>query len=147
MITQFVKVKRLLPSAILPTYAHHGDAGFDLSAAGIDGNRLVIPAGERVLVGTGLAFEIPFGYEMQIRPRSGLAANHGITVLNAPGTIDHRYRKEVKVILHNASNAEIELFDGDRIAQGVLAPVYKALFEEVDAIEETDRGGFGSTGR
>lgn len=140
-----IRVKRL-PHApeVLPAYATAGAAGFDLLAAE---NAEVWP-GHRCLIRTGLCFEIPLGMEMQVRPRSGLAAKHGITVLNAPGTIDSDFRGEVAVILLNTSELMFEVRRGDRIAQGVIAPVHRAAFVEVEELSDTARGagGFGSTG-
>ena len=109
---------------------------------------IVLNPGERKLIATGLAFEIEYGYEVQIRPRSGLAFKHGITVLNTPGTIDSDYRGEIKVLLINHSNEKFEIKKGDRIAQAVVAPVIQAKIVEVDELSDTARGesGFGSTG-
>lgn len=126
-------------------YATDDSAGFDIRAAISDeqwglSKQLTIP--------TGLKLEIPKGYELQIRPRSGLAAKHGITVLNSPGTIDSDYRGEIKVILINHSNDVYVINNGDRIAQGVFAPIIQAQFNAVNELSETERGegGFGSTG-
>ncbi len=123
-------------------------AGADLAAAIPDGDILTIGAGERVLVPTGFALAIPPGYEGQVRPRSGLAANHGVTVLNAPGTIDADYRGEVKVILVNHGGEPFAIARGMRIAQLVIAPVTVADFVAVAELSDTERGagGFGSTG-
>ena len=128
-----------------PTYATDGAAGLDVVAA----EALTLQPGARHAVATGFAIAIPEGYEVQVRPRSGLALKHGITCLNTPGTIDHDYRGEVKVILANLGNDPFEVKRGERIAQLVPAPVLKAAFREVIALTETDRGagGFGSTGR
>jgi dUTP pyrophosphatase len=128
-----------------PTYATDGAAGLDVVAA----EALTLQPGARHAVATGFAIAIPEGYEVQVRPRSGLALKHGITCLNTPGTIDHDYRGEVKVILANLGNEPFEVKRGERIAQLVPAPVLKAAFREVIALTETDRGagGFGSTGR
>lgn len=133
--------------AVLPAFATAGAAGADIRAALAE--PLTLMPGSRALVPTGLAFEIPAGYEVQVRPRSGLAANHGVTVLNAPGTIDSDYRGEVKVILVNLGDAPLTIGNGDRIAQLVVAPVVTAIFEARETLEETGRGtgGFGSTGR
>ncbi|MFC3230855.1 dUTP diphosphatase [Marinibaculum pumilum] len=130
----------------LPAYATAGAAGMDLMAA-IDGP-LSLPAGGRAMVPTGLAIALPDGFEAQVRPRSGLAARHGVTVLNAPGTIDADYRGEIKVLLVNLGEAAVELQPGDRIAQLVVAPVTRATWSEQDALPDTARGGggFGSTG-
>lgn len=128
----------------LPAYATEGAAGMDLLSA----RDMTLPSGGRALVPTGLAMAIPEGFEMQVRPRSGLALKHGITVLNAPGTVDSDYRGEVGVILLNTSDAPFAIARGDRIAQAVFAPVTRAAFEEVVVLPETRRGtgGFGSTG-
>lgn len=129
----------------LPEYATHGAAGLDLRAAADH----VLAPGERALVGTGFAIALPPSCEGQIRPRSGLAARHGITVLNAPGTVDADYRGEVKVLLINLGNEPVEIAAGDRIAQLVVAPVSRLELVEVEVLPETVRGtgGFGSTGR
>jgi len=126
-----------------------GAAGVDLPAALASGTELVLAPGERTLVPTGFSIALPEGYEAQIRPRSGLAARHGITVLNAPGTIDADYRGEVKVILINHGAEPFAIRRGDRIAQMVVAPVVAVQFAEVEALDETERGtgGHGSTGR
>ncbi len=131
----------------LPTYATAGAAGADLLAA-VDGELWIEP-GARALVPTGLVVAVPEGYEAQVRPRSGLALHHGIVLPNAPGTIDADYRGELKVILLNAGSAPFAVRRGDRIAQLVLAPVERAVFEEVASLDETTRGagGFGHTGR
>jgi len=142
-----VKIKRIHGNKNpIPKYQTEGSAGFDLTAC-IDNNRIIC-AGDTEIIPTGFIFEIPNGYEMQIRPRSGLAAKFGITVLNSPGTIDSDYRGEVKVILTNLSNCYFEIKNGDRIAQGVICPVIQAELIEVDELTKTEReqGGFGSTG-
>jgi len=110
---------------------------------------LQLAPGERALVPTGLAMALPAGFEAQVRPRSGLAAKHGVTVLNTPGTIDADYRGEVKVILINLGDAPFDITRGERIAQMVIAPVLQAVIAEVETLSETQRGtgGFGSTGR
>ncbi|HGG63803.1 MAG TPA: dUTP diphosphatase [Rhodobacteraceae bacterium] len=135
----------------LPSYETAGAAGADLRANFPEGERggLVIEAGARVLVPTGLRLEIPQGYEVQIRPRSGLALKHGITLPNSPGTIDSDYRGPLGVILLNAGDQPFTVNHGDRIAQMVVAPVVQARFELVSELGETVRGegGFGSTGR
>lgn len=134
-----------------PEYAKDGDSGFDLRA-NLD-NPITLHTLERAIVPTGLFFELPLGFEIQVRPRSGLAANHGITVLNTPGTLDSGYRGELKIILVNLSNQPYTVNHGDRIAQAVFAAVIgKQLinFEKVDKINnDTDRGagGLGSTGK
>jgi len=129
----------------VPSYATDGAAGLDVVAA----EELMLAPGQRHAVATGFAIAIPPGYEVQVRPRSGLALKHGITCLNTPGTIDEDYRGEVKVILANLGNEPFAVKRGERIAQLVPAPVVKAEFREVDALGETQRGagGFGSTGR
>jgi dUTP pyrophosphatase len=128
----------------LPQYATEAAAGLDITAA----EELTLAPGERHAVATGFAIEIPHGYEVQVRPRSGLAIKHGITCLNTPGTIDSDYRGEVKVILINLGTQPFPVRRGDRIAQLVPAPVLRAHFTEVHMLEDTARGtgGFGSTG-
>ena len=129
----------------LPSYATPGAAGMDVVAA----ESLTLAPGARHAVATGFAVAIPPGYEVQVRPRSGLALKHGITCLNTPGTIDSDYRGEVKVILANLGSEPFEVRRGERIAQLVPAPVLDADFREVEALSETARGagGFGSTGQ
>ena len=129
----------------IPSYATDGAAGLDVVAA----EDVTLGPGERHAVATGFSIAIPAGFEVQVRPRSGLALRHGITCLNTPGTIDHDYRGEVKVILANLGSEPFEVRRGERIAQLVPAPVQKAAFREVEALGETSRGagGFGSTGR
>jgi len=129
----------------LPAYASSGAAGLDVVAA----ETLTLVPGQRHAVSTGFAIAIPEGYEVQVRPRSGLALKHGITCLNTPGTIDSDYRGEVKVILANLGDADFEIVRGERIAQLVPALVQRAIFTEVASLDETQRGagGFGSTGR
>ena len=143
-----IRVRRLphadgLP---LPAYATAGAAGMDLVAAVTE--RLVLPAGGRALVPTGLAIALPPGHELQIRPRSGLALRHGIVLPNSPATIDEDYRGELQVILMNAGDAPFTVERGMRIAQAVLAPVVRAVWEEAAELDGTARGsgGFGSTG-
>jgi dUTP pyrophosphatase len=130
----------------LPAYETAQSAGMDLAAA-IDAPMTLSP-GERAMIPTGLAIALPAGYEAQVRPRSGLAAKNGVTVLNTPGTVDADYRGEVKVILINLGDVPFEIERGMRIAQMVIAPVTQAGFTEVDELPETARGsgGFGSTG-
>jgi dUTP pyrophosphatase len=141
-----IRVKRLDHGAGLPmpAYATSGAAGMDISAA----ESLTLRAGKRHAVATGFAFAIPDGYEVQVRPRSGLALKHGITCLNTPGTIDSDYRGEVKVILANLGDEDFVIHTGDRIAQLVVAPVTQGIMVEVEALDDTERGtgGFGSTG-
>lgn len=142
MTLRFMRIHR---DAVLPAYAHPSDAGMDIRSV----EDLVIPAGGRALVHTGLVMMLPPKYEAQVRPRSGLALKYGVTVLNTPGTIDSGYRGEVGVILANFGDADFEVKKGDRIAQIVVAPVTKARIYEVDYVDDTDRGkgGFGSSGR
>jgi len=140
---------RRLPAARdlpLPTQASPGSAGLDLRAA-VDGE-LVLRPGERLLVPTGIVLEIPPGWEGQVRPRSGLALRHGLSIVNAPGTIDSDYRGEVGVILINLGDAPCTLKRGDRIAQLVISRVEPVEWEEADTLEDSGRGGggFGSTG-
>ena len=139
-----VKVLRTDPAAQLPTYAHPGDAGMDVRSV----EEVALAPGARALVHTGLVLELPPGAEAQVRPRSGLALKHGVTVLNAPGTIDAGYRGEVGVILINLGAEPFVVEKGMKIAQLVVAPVAPAEIVEVSAVNATDRGagGFGSTG-
>lgn len=132
----------------LPAYATIGAAGMDLHAALAAENPLLLRPGERQLVPLGLVMEIPLGFEVQIRPRSGLAFKHGITCLNSPGTIDSDYRGEVKVLLINLGNQDFVIERGMRIAQMVIAPVVQLPLIEVTHLTDTARGGagFGSTG-
>lgn len=140
-----IKIKKIDSSAVIPEYQTSQAAGFDLHALG----GYTIEPGERVLVGTGLAMAFDKGYELQIRPRSGLAYKNGITVLNTPGTIDSDYRGEIKVLLMNHSNEIFKIEAGERIAQGVLKAVIQADIIIVDELADTERGigGFGSTGK
>ncbi|MBO6582935.1 MAG: dUTP diphosphatase [Hyphomonas sp.] len=133
----------------LPAYETIGSAGMDVRAAVSQEDPILLQAGERAMIPTGLSVAIPQGYEIQVRPRSGLAAKHGLTCLNTPGTIDSDYRGEIKVILINLGQDAFTIQRGERIAQLVLAPVTQLAWMEVDALDETDRGagGFGSTGR
>ena len=148
LMTVNVRVRRLphaegLP---LPVYATGGAAGADLRAA-VDSD-IVIEPGTRCAVPTGLVLEIPNGFEAQVRPRSGLAIRQGLTIVNAPGTIDSDYRGELKVLLVNLGAESIVIARGDRVAQMVVAPVTRAAFVEADDLTASDRGsgGFGSTG-
>ncbi|WBH17014.1 dUTP diphosphatase [Sphingomonas radiodurans] len=129
----------------LPVYATAGAAGMDVVAA----EDVTIAPGARHAVATGFAMAIPAGFEVQVRPRSGLALKHGVTCLNTPGTIDSDYRGEVKVILANLGDVDFVVARGDRIAQLVPAPVQRATLDECDGLDDTERGqgGFGSTGR
>ncbi|MFD2238774.1 dUTP diphosphatase [Aureimonas populi] len=131
----------------LPAYQTAGAAGADIRAAVEE--PLVLAPLARALVPTGLVFDIPEGFEVQVRPRSGLAARHGVSLLNTPGTVDSDYRGEVKVILVNLSADPFTVSRGERIAQIVIAPVVRAVFEEAEAVSASERGagGFGSTGR
>lgn len=148
-----VSVKKLShydESFPLPSYESTGAAGADVRASLGLGESLLIKPGERVLVPTGLSMEIPFGYEVQVRPRSGLSFKTGLMVLNSPGTIDSDYRGEVKIILGNLSNKDEVINHGDRVAQLVLAPVTQAHYVESESeLSSTERGsgGFGSTGK
>ena len=133
----------------LPAYETTGSAGMDLRAAVPEGEPMTLKPGARAMVPTGMCWAIPQGYEVQIRPRSGLAAKAGVTCLNTPGTIDSDYRGEVKVILINLGEDDVVIRRGDRIAQMVAAPVAQAGWIEVDSLDDTARGagGFGSTGQ
>lgn len=141
-----IRVKRLNHGAglAMPAYATSGAAGMDICTA----ESLLLRTGKRHAVATGFAFAIPDGFEVQVRPRSGLALNHGITCLNTPGTIDCDYRGEIKIILANLGDEDFQINRGDRIAQLVVAPVTQAAMIEVETIDATARGagGFGSTG-
>ena len=153
-----VKIKKLKENAIIPKYQTAGAAGFDFHSAeegseyalGVKlENGVMLKPGEVKLISTGLSVEIPPGYELQVRPRSGLAIKNKITVLNSPGTVDSDYRGEIKIILYNAGDQPYLIAKGERIAQGVISPVIQAVFTEVDNLSNTERnsGGFGSTGR
>ena len=141
-----ILIKRLSKEAALPKYETEGSSGLDLAAC-VDKN-IEIKPGKSEIIPTGLAVSIPQNFEIQIRPRSGLAAKSQISVLNTPGTIDADYRGELKVILINLSDKSFIVEKGLRIAQMVLCPVMKAKFKEVESLEDTKRGssGFGSTG-
>lgn len=141
-----VLIKRLDPGVPLPAYAHSGDAGADLTAA----EDVELAPGQRMLVRTGLAIALPAGYAAFVHPRSGLAARHGVTLVNAPGTIDAGYRGEIKVTLLNTDTEQSVSFRrGDRIAQLVIQRVERAVFHEAQVLPGSARGdgGFGSTGR
>lgn len=145
-----LKVLKLRDSAVIPHYASEGAAGLDLSAD-IDAPVVLEPLG-RARIPTGLVIALPLGHEGQVRPRSGLAARHGVTVLNAPGTIDEDYRGELAVLLVNLGDSQVTIMPGDRIAQLVVVPVTHARIvscHDRDELGETSRGqgGFGSTGR
>lgn len=150
-MTVHVELKWLEHGRGLPLPRQHsaGAAGLDLAAALIEGETLELLPGRRALVPCGFAMALPAGYEGQVRPRSSLAARHGVTVLNAPGTIDADYRGEVKVILINHGDEPFTIRRGDRIAQLVVAPAMAVEMTAVEALDATERGegGFGSTGR
>lgn len=141
-----LRIKRLRPDAIMPAYATLGAAGLDLSVA--TDSPIELEPGRSVRVPTGIAIALPKGHEGQVRPRSGLASRHGITVLNAPGTIDEDYRGEVQVILIHHGKERHVFHHGDRVAQLVIVPVTRVALVEADELDETMRGkgGFGSTG-
>ena len=145
-----IKLKRLsedLSDVPLPYYATSGSAGMDIRAAVKD--EILIQPGKVELVPTNISFEIPLGYEIQVRPRSGLAANHSIGILNSPGTIDSDYRGEVKIILMNFGKEDFKISRGDRIAQLIVSKVYTAKIVEVKDLNTSNRGdgGFGHTGK
>lgn len=142
-----VQIKKLRPDAVVPSYMSALAAGLDLSAA-LD-EPIEIAVGKRVSIATGLALKLPEGYEAQVRPRSGLARNHGITLVNSPGTIDSDYVGEIIVLVINHGEQPVRIEPGQRIAQLVIAPVVQAELVEVDELPTTARGagGFGSTGR
>lgn len=139
-----IRIKKVHPNAQMPKYATLGSAGFDFTSV----EAVIINPEERVLVKTGLTVEFDADYELQVRPRSGLALKNGVTVLNSPGTIDSDYRGEIGIILINHGKLPFVVGVGDRIAQGIFTTVTKASLVEVKEVEETDRGsgGFGSTG-
>lgn len=141
-----IKIKRLSENAVLPQYATELSAGLDLHAV-LD-EPVTLRSLERKMIKTDLAIALPLGYEAQVRPRSGLAAKYGITVLNTPGTIDADYRGNICVILVNLSNEPFTINNGERIAQLVISKYERADWEEVEELDETERGnkGFGSTG-
>ena len=140
-----VTFKKLQPSATLPSYAHPGDAGMDVCAC----EGVTLQPGERRLIRTGLVMELPRGTEAQMRPRSGLALKHGVTLLNSPGTIDADYRGTVRLVVVNHGTAPVTIRRGQRLAQLVVARVERATLAVVDELPGTARGerGFGSTGR
>ena len=141
-----ILIKKLTKEVKLPNYKTVGSSGMDI-VANIN-NEITIQPGEKKLIPTGILIAIPNNYEVQIRPRSGLAIKNGISILNTPGTIDSDYRGEIKVILINLGKDTFKIKNGDRIAQMVLCPIVKAKFEEVDKLPNSlrGRGGFGSTG-
>lgn len=138
-----IKVKTL-ENAELPKYQSKGASGFDFHST----EEVIIDRDCTTTVGTGLRMAVPEGYELQVRPRSGLSLDTKLRVANSPGTIDSDYRGEIKIIIHNTGNRAYQINKGDRIAQGVVTPVIQADLEEVDELEETERAeeGFGSTG-
>lgn len=140
-----LKVKKIHEDAIIPNFAHPGDAGMDLFSV----DKLVVNPTESALVPTGICIELPKDTEAQVRPRSGLALKHSVTVLNSPGTIDEGYRGEIKVVLINHGKSPFIIEKGDKIAQMVVKPIYDIDILEVEALDESERGegGFGSTGR
>ncbi len=139
-----LKIKRLSQTATIPNYAHPGDAGIDLYAA----TSTTLEPGEAKLIATGIAVELPSGTEAQVRPRSGLALKHTVTVLNTPGTIDEGYRGEIGVVLINHGKARFDVHHGMKIAQLVVAPRLRVEISEVSQLSDAERGngGFGSTG-
>ena len=141
-----IQIKKLSNSVLIPKYETEGSSGMDIAAHITD--NIIINPGDKALVSTGFSMAIPRGYEIQIRPRSGLAAKKNITVLNTPGTIDADYRGEIKVILINLGKEKFIIENGDRIAQMVVCPVVQVNLEEVKELSGTERGtgGFGSTG-
>jgi len=141
-----VKVKKLHPQAIVPLYMTEHAAGMDLCTV-VD-EPFVLAPGERTLLPTGLAMEIPPGYEGQVRPRSGLALKKGLALVNSPGTIDADYRGEIGIIIINHGDEPVEIMPGDRVAQLIIAPVTRAVLVEVDGLNDSGRnsGGFGHTG-
>ena len=142
-----ILVKKFNKNIKLPTYKTSGSSGMDLVA--YIKNKITINPGKTALISTGIAVAIPKNYEIQIRPRSGLAVKKGISVLNTPGTVDSDYRGEIRIILINLSKKSFVIKSGDRIAQMVLCPVSKAKFKDVKSLTNTARGkgGFGSTGK
>lgn len=141
-----LKFKKIKPEAIIPKYQTTGASGFDLHSI----ENIPIPAGRTTTVGTGLAVQVPDGYELQVRPRSGLSRDTGLMIKNSPGTIDSDYRGEIKIIFYNTGERYGHYINyGDRIAQGVLVPIVQAEIEEVEELDETERqaNGFGSTGK
>lgn len=147
IVLKFKRIDESMSDIQLPEYQTEGAAGMDIRAA-ID-SVILVPKRGFVAVPTNLQVEIPWGFEIQVRPRSGLAFKNGIGILNAPGTIDEDYRGEIKVILFNFGNEDFEIKRGDRIAQLIIGKVYRANIEVADSLSDTDRGdgGFGSTGK
>lgn len=141
-----IQIKKISDKVLIPKYETSGSSGMDISA--FTKEDIIIEPGQKALIPTGFALSIPKGYEIQIRPRSGLAAKHNLSVLNTPGTIDSDYRGEIKVILMNFGKERFVVQNGARIAQMVMCPIIQAKLEVVKDLIETDRGdgGFGSTG-
>ncbi len=146
MNTVPIKLRKRHERAVVPRYNHEGDAGFDLHFSGEDA--VTLAPGMHRLMETGLEMELPLGFELQIRPRSGWAAKSAVTVLNAPGTIDSGYRGEILICLINLGREPVTVLPGQRIAQGVVCPVWHAQFEVTSELSQSERGsgGFGSTG-
>jgi dUTP pyrophosphatase len=141
-----VKIKKLHDDAVVPKYQTEGASGFDMHSI----KEYTVYAGQVLLVDTGIAFEIPSGYELQVRPRSGLSFKTPLRVANSPGTVDSDFRDSVKVIIENRSdNESYTIKKGERIAQGIICPVVQAQFVDTDTLSDTNRGigGFGSTGK
>jgi dUTP pyrophosphatase len=140
-----IKIKKVKAEAVIPTYSKYGDAGCDLYSL----EEFILQPGDICLVHTGIAIELPYGFEGQIRPRSGKAIKEGLTVVNSPGTVDAGYRDEIRVGMINVGNSLAYIGIGDRIAQLVIGPVFKANFVEVNELSDSDRGlgGFGHTGK
>jgi len=144
-----LKIVKLRSEVITPKYMTKGAAGFDVAAFWEDSCvSKILKAGDMLIVPTGLKLELPLGYEAQVRPRSGLAFNHGITIVNSPGTIDSDFRGEVKIALINLGKKDFEIKTGERIAQIIVSKIEQLEIEEVQSLSQTDRGegGFGSTG-
>lgn len=143
-MSETLLVKRLREGAVIPSYQTEGAAGFDLHSA----EGIIIEGGETAIIKTGLAFDIPKGFEMQIRPRSGISFKTPLIMKNGPGTIDSDYRGEVGIIMHNLSSEPFEVKAGERMAQGIVSPVVMVAFCEVEELSESARGtnGYGSTG-
>jgi len=141
-----IKIKKLSNEVLTPKYETPGSSGMDIAA--YINEDVIINSGDKALIPTGFSLSIPQGYEVQIRPRSGLAIKKGITILNTPGTIDSDYRGEIKVVLINLSKDKFTVQNGERIAQMVVCPIVQVSIEEVKELSETNRGigGFGSTG-
>ena len=143
-----LKLEHFDPSFDLPAYGTEGAAGADLRASLPGGGELIIGPGERQAIPTGLCFEIPVGFEIQVRPRSGLSLRSDLLVVNAPGTIDSDYRGEVKILMGNLGRSDVVVKHGDRLAQALIAPVWRMEFQNESELSDTarGRGGFGSTG-